>query len=290
MRKKIMILTFLAMALLLVPMLVQSGEKKIDLEERIEALEAKVAALEAKLQYVSVEDGTINGLVGPHMIITGANLHLRSGDDNPGAMPNGLGNFIVGYNEPGIGVITGRMASHVVVIGNGHGYTSNTGLVAGYENTITGYAASVTGGTWNFAAGSYSSVSGGTENSAQGHGSSINGGTDNKALGINSSVSGGWLNGAEGDHSSVTGGYWNRATGELSVVSGGFENWADGKYSVVSGGKGGSAFGDQSTVSGGFGAFTRSDDGYRDWTAGGYQLIYYDYSSDTTQILTLPLP
>jgi len=64
--------TFLAMALLLVPMLVHSGEKKADLAAKIQVLEAKVADLEAKLQYVTIENSEINGLPGPHIIFTGA--------------------------------------------------------------------------------------------------------------------------------------------------------------------------------------------------------------------------
>ena len=50
--------------------------------------------------YISVETGAVNGLAGPHIIFTGANVHIRSGsgttqeDD-----PVGKGNLVVGYNE-----------------------------------------------------------------------------------------------------------------------------------------------------------------------------------------------
>ena len=76
-------------------------------DERITALEAQVAVLMDLLQYVSVRQDEIDGLAGPHFIIEGANVHIRSGsgvswdDCWDGPLPDcmrGLGNLIVGYN------------------------------------------------------------------------------------------------------------------------------------------------------------------------------------------------
>ena len=80
--------------------------------ERIEALEAENAAQQATIDalqanlaalqvlqdlaaYVSVDTSTLNGLAGPHFLITGANLHIRSGSGmtNDGGSPTGLGNL-----------------------------------------------------------------------------------------------------------------------------------------------------------------------------------------------------
>ena len=144
MRKIMTIPIILAMALLLVPMLVHSGDKKEDLVAQIQVLEARVAELEAKLQYVTIENGVINGLVGPHIIFTGANVHIRNGDPRPFDDPNGVGNLIIGYNRAETGVYD-RFASHVVVIGNEHTYTINGGLVAGNNNTISGNTVSYNG-------------------------------------------------------------------------------------------------------------------------------------------------
>jgi hypothetical protein len=190
--------------------------------------------------YVSVESDTINGLIGPHIIFTGANIHIRSGDEDPGSGTNGVGNLIIGYNmDYEIGTHPeDRFASHVVVIGDQHRYTSRGGLVAGYMNTISGWGATVTCGEQNRADGPNSSVSGGSENRATGRNASVSGGLDNEASGNNSSISGGLLNDATGLFSSVTGGEANEAVGNQSVVSGGNINIAEGSSSTVSGGTG----------------------------------------------------
>ena len=50
-----------------------------ELEAQVAAMEAQVAAMEELLEYVRVETEEINGLRGPHWIIEGANVHVRSG-------------------------------------------------------------------------------------------------------------------------------------------------------------------------------------------------------------------
>ena len=201
-----------------------------DLTSRVETLEGQVAALnaslqalEAKLANVSVVQGEINGLAGPHLIIEGINLHVRDGsgstDDNKAL--NGLGNLIIGYNELSPFPQFGRTGSHNLVIGSEHEYTSFGGLVAGRRNSVTGPDSSVSGGFDNVASGSQSSVSGGNINVARGTQSSVSGGQDNDASGEISSVSGGENNDASGEISSVSGGFNNEASGLTSSVSGG---------------------------------------------------------------------
>jgi len=160
---------------------------------RVAELEAQVEELSAILEFVHVETGNINGLTGPHWIIEGANLHVRSGAGQTdefceiGApdFPNcenltGLGNLIVGYNER---TRTGppipreiRTGSHNLVIGDRHSYTSVAGLVVGRSNKVTGSHASVTGGKDNEASGYFSSVSGGHLNKTDGVAASVSGG------------------------------------------------------------------------------------------------------------------
>jgi hypothetical protein len=69
-------------------------------------------------------------VAGPHIIISGANLHLVSGSGatNDGDEPLGLGNLIIGYNEgpaeAGSPLNPGqRGGSHNVVIGPYHKFT-----------------------------------------------------------------------------------------------------------------------------------------------------------------------
>jgi hypothetical protein len=134
---------------------------------------------------VRVESESINGLAGPHWIIEGANVHVRSGsgstDESCGSNPNcpgltGLGNLVVGYNEPFRNPPAfPRTGSNNLIIGPENGYTSFGGLVAGRQSRISGESSLVTGGASNQASGHGSSVSGGFGNVASGMGSSASG-------------------------------------------------------------------------------------------------------------------
>jgi hypothetical protein len=232
----------------------------------INALEERIEALEAKLQYMTVVLGTVNGLPGPHVMITGANFHVRSGSETTDGAINGLGNIIVGYNElRESGSV--RTGSHNIVVGKEHNYSSYGGLVAGQYNSISGGYASVGCGYGNTASGTYSSVSGGYLNTANGYASTASGGARNTASGSYSSISGGIRNTASGAGASVSGGEYNIASGERSFVGGGGgENSEDGNeafahYSAILGGfqnvagdrpSGDHAIGTKSTVSGGY--------------------------------------
>ena len=159
--------------------------------------------------YVTVDTGTLNGLAGPHILITGANVHVRDGSGDTEGLVNGKGNLIVGYNEantaPSDDTLS-RGGSHNLVVGRLHQYPNFGGLVAGRDNNITGFDASVSGGVSNTASGGISSVSGGSGNTANSDGSSVSGGDSNTASGFISSVSGGTSNVASGSRASVGGG------------------------------------------------------------------------------------
>ncbi len=188
------------------------------LTAKLETQAQSVRNLAAKLTYVNVS--------GTDMVIEGANLHLRNGR---GSTPeaNGLGNLIVGYNEDDPAKPKTRRGSHNLVIGMKHSYPTYGGLVAGQENTISGAAASVTGGTLNTAGQIFSSVSGGFQNTALGGFSSVSGGAGNLASGIGGTwVGGGSGNTASGNYSAISGGATNTASGEYSSVSGGTYNAA----------------------------------------------------------------
>jgi hypothetical protein len=112
-------------------------------------LAQRVAALEDLLQHFSRKDNEI--------FLTGANLHLVNGlgstdcrDEQGNEIPdrpNGLGNLIVGYNEPRPpDVETIRTGSHNVVVGQEHNFSRFGGLVVGFFNEIRGSFASVSGG------------------------------------------------------------------------------------------------------------------------------------------------
>jgi hypothetical protein len=214
---------FIVAILCLIPITIYASGKTSSggLAERVAELEAQVAAMEEILQFVHVETGELQRLAGPHWIIEGANVHVRSGsgetgdgcDDSASGSPQcesltGLGNLIVGYNE--YLVVRGqsqpiRTGSHNLVVGKWHSYSSLAGFVVGRNNTVSR---------------AYSSVSGGSLNQAIGFGSSVSGGRGNVASGIQSSVSGGLGNFASGNDSSVSGGDRRTAPGDM--------NWAAG--------------------------------------------------------------
>lgn len=199
--------------------------------------QANLAEAKAKLAYVEVVQGAMDGLNGPHLIIEGCNVHVRSGsgETDDGGSLTGLGNLIVGYNEAPPRMVYGRLGSHNLVVGQRHEYSSYGGFVAGEENTVAGTAASVSGGLYNDATDAHSSVSGGELNSA----------TDPCA-----SVSGGFFNNAGGTHSSVSGGEQNGAYGQASSVSGGKDNYANFGWASVSGGRSRVTYGDYDWVAG----------------------------------------
>jgi len=238
----------------------------------VDALEARIASLEAKLQYLTVVAGTVNGMAGPHVIITGANLHVRNGLGQTNSS-NQTGNLIVGYNEPR-GTGNERSGSHNIVVGQRNNYVSYGGLVAGYNNAVSGIYSTVSGGSYNIADGGVSSISGGSYNTASGDASSVSGGVLNTASGYASSLSGGRYNKASGDYSFVGGGGYsdsnngNEAFSNYSAILGGFNNIAGdngnpadhsvGEYATVSGGGGNVASGSVSNVSGGHGNFANA--------------------------------
>jgi hypothetical protein len=189
----------------------------------------RMAMLEKTLSAMKFDDAA------NEVVISGANLRIVNGLGST-ETTNGLGNLIVGYNEPrGFGSDT-RTGSHNVVVGEFNNFSSFGGLVVGSFNETSGPFASVSGGEENTASGEFASVSGGGFNTASGVFASVSGGVVNTASGNSSSVSGGEENRASGTTSSVSGGVVNTASGGGSSVSGGEENRASGAFASVSGG------------------------------------------------------
>ena len=200
-------------------------------------------------RYVSVDSSAENGLKGPHIIFSGANVHIESGSGST-VDSSGLGNLVIGYNEDSraASIIDGnRSGSHNLVVGPQHEFTSSGSVVFGYANFTSAKFASVTGGECN-AAGltAYPFVC--FSSSVFADGSSVTGGGFNRASSLGSSVSGGQDNTASGETSSVSGGFDNTASGALSSVSGGSDNTASGELSSILGG-------DDESVAPNFGIF-----------------------------------
>ena len=246
---------------------------KSSVDTTISALEARISTLETLLTHFSRSNNEVT--------ISGANLHIVNGTGTTDGAVNGLGNLIVGYNEER-GTDDDRSGSHNIVAGDYNNYSSYGGLVAGYNNNISGIYASVSGGINNTASNGFSSVSGGESNIASGDYASVSGGFSNTASGVASSVSGGRRNTASGtsasvsggggpnvaagniafgDYSAILGGQANLAgdpaktdhtIGQQATVSGGYSNEASGDYASVSGGANSIASGINASVSGGY--------------------------------------
>jgi hypothetical protein len=160
--------------------------------------------LAALAPFVSVTTTAANGVAGPNVWFTGANVHVVSGSGTTydGGSLTGLGNLIIGYDESGSG---SRAGSHNLVLGENNNFSSYGGFVAGALNTVSAPFGSVSGGQWN---------------TASRTGSSVSGGASNIASGLYSSVSGGGANTASGEWSSVTGGNGNTASTDGSWAAG----------------------------------------------------------------------
>jgi len=113
--------------------------------------------------YLRVETTALNGMVGPHIIFTGANVHVRNGA-NATDTKNSVGNLVLGYNEAAQGVV--RDGSHNLVGGKGNSFGSFGGLVFGTDNHISGQFSTVLGGGQNKATQPYSTVIGGQQNTS----------------------------------------------------------------------------------------------------------------------------
>jgi hypothetical protein len=191
------------------------------------SLAQRLAALEHKLRHLTIVTAADEP---PEMRITGANLRIvnglgytdcadEQGDPIPDC-PNGLGNLIVGYNEPRPFESNTRTGSHTVVVGKQHKFSSFGGLVIGHFNEISGAFASVSGGSNNMANGTMSAVHGGNGNTASGWESAVSGGQANTASELRAVVSGGAGNIASGVQSTVSGGLNRTAPEQFNWVAG----------------------------------------------------------------------
>ena len=202
---KTLVLTMVCGGLAALPATAQTPK---ELQDQINALQAQITALQSWNPVVAsglpacMTTASGAGSVDD-VIFTGCNVHVRNGQGETDSS-NGVGNLIIGYNES-VGANT-RSGSHYVVIGPEHSYSSYGGLVAGYNNTVSGMYASVSGGSYNTASGTESSVSGGYNGEASGSHASVSGGVGNEASGSTASVNGGSSRTASGSHDWRAGG------------------------------------------------------------------------------------
>ena len=253
-----------------------------NLQAEVESLQAdSVAGLSGVLTVGTDSQGNTAA------IFSGVNLHVNNGT-GVGSNVNGLGNFIVGYDEVttssvqicstsifadqtscesggGVWSNSHKSGSHNLIVGTRHNYSQYGAFIAGLGNSVNSPNASILGGDRNLASGQFSSVSGGSDNTASGRKSSVSGGINNESQGTFTSILGGNNNLASSDSSSVSGGNNNIASGISSSVSGGIGGLASGNESTVTGGFNNIASGSRSSVSGGS---SGEASGNANWVAG----------------------
>jgi len=208
------------------------------LQNQVNSLQAQLANAKnvlALAPFVSVDPNPENGVAGPNVTFKGVNLHLVSGSGQTYEQTaTGLGNLIIGYDAPPVDASgksilqpLDRQGSHNLVIGDDHKFTWNSkgGLLAGSDNTLNGPAASVVGGSGNYAQNG-STVVGGENNSAGGSWGVVVGGSTNVALGTGSAILGGYNNSTDGFSSTIAGGENNLTddNANRAVVLGGNGN------------------------------------------------------------------
>jgi hypothetical protein len=134
----------------------------------------------------------------PTIQFSGVNVQIVNGEAMP-FLTNGEGNLMIGQDlNPRT-----QTGSENLILGDSQEYTSSFGILAGFDNTISGPYDSVVGGLGNLASGDSATVSGGQKNQASGWGASVGGGESNHA---------------EGQYSSIFGGKGLTATGEYEAI------------------------------------------------------------------------
>jgi hypothetical protein len=242
-----------------------------DVKQSVEMMEQRLVELLANPVFsleghVRLEPGPLQGLRGPHVVIEGANLHVRSGSSatDDGGTPLGLGNLVIGYDADTEADDT-RSGSHNLVVGDEHGFSSTGGVLAGFDHDVSALGGVALGGRSHRVSGVASVALGGLEHTVAGDVALAAGGEAASATALSTTIVGGAAHGASEIAASVFGGSGNQASGVGAVASGGRGNTASGQESAVRGGRANEASGRLSSVSGGDG---RSAGAPLDWVAG----------------------
>ena len=213
-----------------------------------------------------------------NVIVTNANLHIRSGSGTTNGTTNGYGNVIIGYNEDTNGNKQ-RGGSHNLILGQEHSYTSYGSILSGTNHTVNAVHASSIGGDSNiignnapnavaiagqsnqFASSGtafYAATLGGQGNKVNGRYAAAVAGQNNTVTGTHAASVGGGGNDKANDENTISGKYAvsiggkkNTAGGNNSVAIAGQGNEANGAYSATVAGQDNSARGNYaSTVAG----------------------------------------
>lgn len=211
----------------LATLLVAQQEEIASLQVQIQSQQQALEAFTPLLSLVAVAERS--SFAQDTWNLSGLNVQLDNGSGTTYGESNGLGNLVLGYNEDEGGhrneegsLMSGevRIGSHNLVVGAGHSYGSNGGLLGGYNNSQWGQGASILSGQASLATGTWSSILGGLDNRATATNTCISGGHANTASGDRASVSGGLLNNSSGIATSILGGQYMQVSEQYETASG----------------------------------------------------------------------
>lgn len=243
----------------------------LGMQETITDLQAQVAALENESvpglsDHLSFVDSTNS------FVLEGVNFQVTRGSAGSSA-----GNVIIGTNDvTEFAPNPARTGTHNLIIGNGHEYTGNSGIVHGENNMLTGEYAATIGGRKGSVTGPGSVLVGGLMNHADTQDAAVVGGFKNF---IHNSASYSAILGGEADSlfqqfTCAVGGSRNKVGQDMSqdarwsVSIAGNQNIVAQTYSATVAGALNQANGNSSAVIGGQGNLTS---GYGSSTVGGYE-------------------
>jgi hypothetical protein len=237
------------------------------LQSTNDQLNNNLANMQLLNQYVTVDLAAENGVKGPNITFHGANIHIVSGYGATNDPVTGLGNLIVGYNEPDAGnpffppPTNYRFGSHNLILGeqNWFSLASYASFVGGKNNKARSDHAFLGTGEQNQALASFAAIVGGEVNEVKAPISSILGGQNNSIVNLTPDLSAlaPLPPGEDGWFATIVGGNENQAVGPWSTVLGGQDNFSSNYYSTAIGGHDTLAQGRWSVTLGG-GSFTSS--------------------------------
>jgi hypothetical protein len=183
-----------------------------------EVAQLRASSVQALAPFVKVDFGTENGVVGPNIVFSGANIHVVSGSGNTwdNFNPTGLGNLIIGYDEGYIEQIPNRTGVHNLIVGRYHEFTRLAfgGIVSGEQNILNGAEEALIGGASNTTNTSFGVIVGGVGNST--------------IFGSPTSPNGSYAQ-------VVVGGAQNSTAGAVSCIFGGTGNVQNADFGVILG-------------------------------------------------------
>ena len=248
----------------LVEVILAMQETIIELQMQVSDLQN--AAIPGLSTHLSYDDSTNT------FVLEGVNFQVTSGSAGSSA-----GNVIIGTND--VTEYTPnpvRTGTHNLIIGNGHEYTGNNGIVHGENNRLTSPYAAVIGGRKGNVTGPGAVLVGGLMNHIDTQDAAVVGGFKNfihNSAGY-SAILGGEADSLFQQFTCAVGGYQNKVgegmsqDARWSVSIAGNQNNVAGAFSATVAGSGNEANGIQSAVFGGIG---NSTSGQGSATVGGYE-------------------